>query len=203
MNFADIENTWQSPHNRPSQAQIQIMKDRFAADLRRRRRGLWVFLAIVFGWLTVITVLVAINVLSPGPEGQRIDVSREWGAILFLTVPWVAVVLIARRALRHGREHGDPSASIAASVRASLDENAMSRSRVKIAAILHGVILVLLPLVVWQLRAVGKAGDEILLPAFVLWPLLAAGILFAMYWHYTRKLLPRKRELEGLLKSYE
>jgi hypothetical protein len=79
----------------------------------------------------------------------------------------------------------------------------MSRSRVKSAAILHGVILVLLPLVVWQLRAVGKAGDEILLPAFVLWPLLAAGILFAMYWHYTRKLLPRKRELEGLLKSYE
>ncbi|HEY5551412.1 MAG TPA: hypothetical protein VIK52_05975, partial [Opitutaceae bacterium] len=118
-------------------------------------------------------------------------------------VPWVAAILLARRALRHGREHGDPSASIAASVRASLDENAMSRARVKTAAILHGVILLLLPLVVWQLRVVGKAGDEILIPAFVLWPLIAAGILFGMYWHYTRKLLPRKRVLETLLQSYE
>ncbi|HUG10967.1 MAG TPA: hypothetical protein VMM36_08130 [Opitutaceae bacterium] len=203
MNFADIENAWQSPHNRPSQAQIEMMKNEFATDLRRRRRGLWIFLSIVFASLTVITVLAAINVVTPGPAERRIDVSREWGAILFLTVPWVAVIFLARRALRHGREHADPSASIAASVRASLDENAMSQTRVKTAAILHGVILLLLPLVVWQLRAVGKAGDEILVPAFVLWPLLAVGMLFGMYWHYTRKLLPRKRALEELLKSYE
>lgn len=203
MNFADIENTWRSPHNQPSRAEIETMKNEFTSELRRRRRGLIVFLIVVFAALTAITTLFGLMALGLTRGGDDFSFTREWGAVIFLLLPWAAAVAIARRALRHHREHADPSRSIAESVRALLDENAAERARARTGAILHGVMLLVLPVVVWQLRAVGKAGDEILVPAFVVWPLIVGGILVGMYWHYRRKLLPRRRELEALLKSYE
>lgn len=99
--------------------------------------------------------------------------------------------------------HGDPAPTLADSVRALLAENRIGRARLKIVAGLHGTILLVLPLVVYQLRVAGKAGDEILLPAFVGWPLIAAGILLGLWWHDRRKLQPRQHELDELLKSYE
>jgi hypothetical protein len=74
---------------------------------------------------------------------------------------------------------------------------------VKIVLLLHGLVLLVLPVVVLQLRAAGKAGDEILVPALVLWPLLAAGIGGALLYYHRRRLLPRKRQLEALLAAYE
>jgi peptidoglycan/LPS O-acetylase OafA/YrhL len=86
---------------------------------------------------------------------------------------------------------------------ALLDEIAMARARLKVVASLHGATLVLLPLVVWQLRKTGKAGDEILWPAFVGWPLFAVGILVALWWYDRSRLRPRQRQLEALHREYE
>jgi hypothetical protein len=61
----------------------------------------------------------------------------------------------------------------------------------------------LLLVVVQQLRAVGKAGDEILLPAFVIWPAYVALMVAWFGWYYFRRLLPAKRQLEELARSYE
>ena len=79
----------------------------------------------------------------------------------------------------------------------------LARFRTRLIAALNGVMLLVIPLVVFQLRAVGKAGDEILVPAFVLFPTLMVAVLGGMVFHYRRKLLPEKAELEALLRSYE
>jgi hypothetical protein len=201
MNFADLEKTWRSPLNRPDPAALELMKQSFLAEHDRRRQAGKRFLFIVVGVLTVITLRFLGVALWLRGSGQ-VDFAREWGAVLFLLIPWVGIVIIARHLARHDREHGR-AGTIADGIRALLAENRVSRLRLRVVAGLHGAGLLILPVVVYQLRAVGKAGDEILVPAFVLWPLIVAGILSAMWWHDRRKLAPRRRELESLLKSYE
>ncbi|MBL9211969.1 MAG: hypothetical protein JNL92_16035 [Opitutaceae bacterium] len=172
-------------------------------DLRRRRRGFVLHLSLVVAMLSVVTSLTVRHLLSPDPALDPIDLAREWGALVLLALPWAAAVLFVRQSWRHFAGHPRADHSIRASIRALLDENRLSRIRVKVVALLHGLVLLVLPVVVFQLRAVGKAGDEILVPAFVLWPLLAAGIGGALWYHDRKKLLPRKRELEALLGAYE
>jgi len=203
MNFADIENAWHSPHNRPSPAEQEKHYMQLITDLRRRRRGFVLHLSLVLTFLTVVTVLILRHLISTDPALNRIDVTREWGAFVLLALPWIAALVFVRQYWRHFAGHADYNRSIRASVSALLDENRLSRARVKVVALLHGIVLLLLPVVVFQLRAAGKAGDEILVPAFVLWPLLAAGLGGALLYYYRRKLLPRKRELEALLGAYE
>jgi hypothetical protein len=201
MNFADLEKTWRSPLNRPDAAALERMKQSFLNEHDRRRRANKRFLLIVGAVLTVITLrFLGAALWSRGP-GQ-VDFAREWGAVLFLLIPWAGVIILARHLSRHDRAHGR-AGTIADGLRALLAENRVSRWRLRVVAGLHGAGLLVLPVVVYQLRAVGKAGDEILVPAFLIWPLIVAGILAALWWHDRRKLEPRRRELEELLKSYE
>ena len=202
MNYDDLESAWRSPRNTPDAATLAAARDRFVTELDRRRRGTRVFLALVLAALLVITGRVALAVLLPLEAGVKIDFAREWAALLFLAVPWFGFGLLVRRMLRHEREHAPAAPAVRDAVRALLDENAMARGRLKVVAGLHGAVLVLLPLVVVQLRATGKAGDEILWPAFVGWPLVAGTILGALLWHDRKRLLPRRRQLEGLLRDY-
>jgi hypothetical protein len=202
MNYDELEAAWRSPRNQPSPAEIAASQQRFTAELERKRRGAKLLLFAVFAVLTLFSVRLLGAVLWPG-AGGRIDVAREWASLVFLALPWLGALALARQLVRHEREHVHPGRSLAGSVRALLDENRMSRARLGVVAALHVVMLVTLPLVVWQLRAVGKAGDEIVWPAFVGWPLVAAAILAAMAWHDRRTLRPRARQLEALLRDYE
>jgi hypothetical protein len=203
MNFADLEKTWRSPLNRPDPAALDLMKQSFLAEHDRRRLGHKRFLFFVVVALTFIT-LRFLNAASwlGGEGGTTVDLAREWGAVIFLLIPWAGVVMIARRLARHDREHGS-AGNIGESIRALVAENRVNRMRLRVAAALHLSALLILPVVVYQLRAVGKAGDEILVPAFVIWPLIAGAILLGLWWHDRRKLAPRQRELEALLKDYE
>lgn len=203
MNFADLEKAWRSPLNRPEPSALAQLKKEFIADHDRRRRNLKRFLFIVAVVITVITLRFLAFALRPEAGQPGFNPAREWGTVLLLLLPWGGVAFLARQLARHDRAHGDPAPSLAGSVRALLAENRMSRTRLKVMAWLHGATLLALPVVVYQLRAAGKAGEEILLPAFVIWPLIAAGIVFSLWWHDRRKLQPRQLELESLLKSYE
>jgi len=72
--------------------------------------------------------------------------------------------------------------------------------------VIAALLLLSLPLMggmVWQLRAVGKAGDEILIPAFVIYPAYVILTVGWMAWDYSRKTRPRQKELEGLLADYK
>lgn len=202
MSYDELERAWRSPRNQPTTEKLADDRQRFAEELGRRRRGAKVFLIVVFGALSLLTLRLFGALVWP-EAGREIDVTREWASLVFLALPWVGAVLLARRLVQHEREHGDPERSLAASVRALLDEAQVSRARLRVVAALHAAVLVLLPLVVWQLRAVGKAGDEILWPAFVGWPLIAGAILVGMWWHDRRTLGPRQRQLEQLQRDYE
>lgn len=201
MNFADIEHAWRSPQNAGDPGDLNSMKTKLNAELRNRRRGFAVFLGLILAVLTALTVTIVAGMQRAAP-GQGIDPAREWASFLTLGLPWVAALVFVVRFLRHRREHSQFERSIQDSVRASLDENRFARSRVKTVAAIHGLLLLLLPLVVYQLRATGKAGDEILIPAFVIWPTIALGIGAALLYHYRKKLVPERRDLEALLAQY-
>lgn len=203
MNFADIENAWRSPHNRPSAAQLEEQKMQFVTDLKKRHRGIATLLAFTGSALLVVTGKFALDLIWPHAGVDKVDFTREWAIVPFLALPWIGWLMLLRQYRAHRTQHPDYEVSIGASVRALLDENRLERARYKVIACLQGATLLVLPLVIYQLRAVGKAGDEILLPAFVLFPAIIVGIFAASTWRYRTKLLPRKRELETLLASYQ
>ncbi len=203
MNFDDIQKTWQSPHNRPSAAQLEKDKMKFLTDLRRRNRSAVVFMWVIAAVLTFITGEVLFHLLWPDPSMDTIDLSREWSVVPLLALPWFCIAIFFRKYRRYRGRHPLSEGSISASLRALLDENRLARERHKWAAIAGGVMLVLMPLIVYQLRAAGKAGDEILVPAFVILPAIMLCVFLGAAWHQRRVLDPRKRELEALLQTYQ
>jgi hypothetical protein len=202
MNFDDIEKVWSSPRNHVSAGQIEAAKQQLLADLRRRRRGSVIFMLCILTVLAWITGKVVLQILRPDPNMDAIDLTREWAVVPLFALPWVCLWIFWRKYRLHRFRHRDCERSISAGIRALLDENKLALDRQKWAARLNGVMLVLVPVIVWQLRAAGKAGDEILVPAFVLLPAIMVCVYAAMLWHRRHRLLPRKRELEALLGSY-
>ncbi|AOS43339.1 hypothetical protein Verru16b_00382 [Lacunisphaera limnophila] len=203
MNFADIENTWRSPHNRPPAAQLEKQKMEFVADLRRRRRGNLIFLGLILSLLLFMTGKVVLQVIWSDPALNRVDLAREWAIIPFFALPWIGWLLMVRLHWRHHVRHPHSDASISASVAALLDENRAERARYKFIAGLLVTSVLMLPIIVYQLMEVGKAGREIVIPALVIYPAYVVGMLIWSWFHHQRKLLPRKTELEALLKSYD
>jgi hypothetical protein len=203
MNFAEIETLWRSPRNRPDTAGMEKQKMYFVALLKKRRRtalGLLGVTAVLPGYLTL---LVASHLLGFSPRFDRVDLGREWASVPFLFLPWVGWCALLCLYRRHRARHRDYEGSVQASVQALLDENRTEQTRHKWIAGLLVASLALLPVIVAQLRAAGKAGDEILAPAYVIYPAYVLGILAWTAHSLRRKLLPRQRELEALVKSYE
>ena len=203
MNFDEIESMWRSPHNQPSATELEQHKMKLVTELRRRHRASRGLLWITFLPLAFFTAKIALHVLWPDPVPDKVDLNREWAILPLFALPWFGWFIMLRLYLRHQRRHPDYDRSISESVAASLDENRTERTRYKVIA---GVLLASIPLVVLivhQLRAVGKAGEEILMPAYVIWPAYVALMVAWFGWYNFRKLLPQKRQLEELAQSYE
>jgi hypothetical protein len=203
MKLDDLDRLWRSPHNQPSAAQLEQNNIKFLTDLRRRHRGTVIFMIWILMVMTFLTGKVVVQLIWPDPALDRIDPAREWGFLLFMALPWACLLLFFRRYRQHRARHAGFAQSISASLRALLDENRIARERQKWVAGLWALMMVLMPLLVHQLRAAGKAGDEILIPAFVLLPLLMLGVSGWMLWRDRRVLGPRQRHLESLLASYD
>lgn len=202
MNLDEIESVWRSPHNRPPATELEQHTMKLVADLRRRHRAHRGLLWITFIPLALFTAQVARHVLWPDPALDRVDLNREWAVLPFFALPWAGWLLLLRLHRQHLTRHPNYDQSINASVAASLDENRTERTRYQIIAGLLVASIPLVMLIVHQLRAVGKAGDEILLPAYVGWPVYVALMVGWFTWYYFRRLLKRKRELEDLLRAY-
>lgn len=197
MNSADLERAWRSPRNSADPAALATARDQLFARLRERRRARRLFLALVLGALTLLSVRVALATL-PRAGGPTIDPGRDWASLVFLALPWIGFIVLMRQMLRHERGHRRAGETIGDTVRGLLDENATARAGLRVTAGLLGATVLLLPVVVWRLRATGKAGDEILWPAFLGWPLLAGALLAALWWQDRHRLLPRRRHLKAL-----
>lgn len=203
MNFAEIENLWRSPHNRPSAAEMEQQKMQFVTLLQKRRQAAFRLLAFTAIPLAFITVGAISHLLSPRPGLDRVDLGAEWALVPFLLLPLVGWGVMLRLYRGHRARHADYAGSVQASVRALLDENRTEQARSKwIMGLLLGSVA-LLPFIVGQLQAAGKAGDEILVPAYVIYPTYVAGMVAWTIFTLRRRLQPRERELEALVKSYD
>lgn len=202
MNFADIEKTWQSAENRPSAAQLEKQKMNLIDELHRRRRATRGLLWLTAIPLVLITGRLLLHALWPAPGLDPIDLSREWVIVPFFLLPWAGWFLMWHLHRRHAACHADCERSIQASVHALLDENRREGLRTVIIAALLLASLPLIGGVVWQLRAVGKMGDEVLIPAFVIYPTYVLWMVAWMGRDYLKKALPRRKELEALLADY-
>jgi hypothetical protein len=202
MNFAEIENTWRSPHNRLNPAELEKNKMQLIAELRRRRRATIGLLGVTFLPLAFVTGRLVLHLLHAEAGRDPVDLATEWGVVPFFLLPWIGWLSMVALYRRHRARHLNYDQSIRASVQALLDENRTERTRCKVIGGLLIASVAALPIVIQQLRAVGKAGDEILVPAYVIYPGYVILMVGWTIWHYRRKLLPRERELEELLNVY-
>ncbi len=202
MNFDDIQKTWRSPHNQPSAAQLEKDKMKFLNDLRKRHRGEIIFMIWILVVLTVLTGGLVLHLVRPDPAKPPTDLAREWGSLALLALPWLCLGVFYKKFREHRARHDRPERSIRASVEALLDDSRVESERYKWVGRLCAAVVLVMPLCVYQLRAAGKAGDEILVPAFVVLPTLMLGIFVALRVYQRRVLLPRQRELEALLATY-
>lgn len=203
MNPADIESVWRSPHNQPTAAELKEHQMKLLDELRRRRRASRGLL-----WLTLIpliyfTAKVVLHVLWPDPTLDTVDLHREWAILPVGALPWIGWFILLRLYRWHENRHAGCEGSIRAGVSALLDENRTERTRYQVIAALLVGSIPMVWLVVHQLREVGKAGAEILLPAYVVWPAYVALMVAWFGWYHYRRLLPRKRQLEALALAYE
>lgn len=199
MNRHELENLWNTSENQPDPTGITLEIGKHLRRLRRRHRSLVVVLSLAGVWLTIMLVRLAFFVAGGGP----LDPAREWGAAVMLLLPLMALIVLARQFRRHLQAHAAPERSIQASLLALLDENRLARRRVKVIGGLYAAVMLIMPLVVHQLQAVGKAGDEVRIPAFVMLPLLLLTLSGILLFHYRFRLLPRHRELRELLEAYQ
>lgn len=202
MNNDDLNRIWNSPLNQPSPTRIEEEKMQFIRTLHRRHRGFVLFMSLVFTALIILTGVLLLEVISPDSAGRAIDWRREWSIVPLFALPWAAWIYAVTRYRRHRAAHPDYSASIQATARALLDENRVTLRRNRFIALLQIGFLALLPLMVHQLKEVGKAGDEIN-AMFILFPAVFGVVLAWMAYRCQRSLLPAKRRLESLLNSYQ
>ena len=132
---------------------------------------------------------------------------NEWTTLNFFSAFGLPVTVSSGTPAPEGSKYAHMettgSEAIGDTVRGLLEENATARAGLRVTAGLLGATVLLLPVVVWRLRATGKAGDEILWPAFLGWPLLAGALLAALWWQDRHRLLPRRRHLEALRQELE
>lgn len=202
MKTDDLDILWQSPLNQPSPAQLNTQAMQFLRELQCRRRGTAIFLGWILTLLSVITGWVMYGFFGPGRDGGGMEIRREWAALLLLALPWGCLAVFYRNHRRHREEHPAYDRSIRASLRALLDENRMARRRRKGVMLLWLLTILVVPVMVSPLRTSGKAGDEILIPAFMLLPLLMAGVFLGMFLHDRWILRPREQHLRQLLADY-
>jgi len=156
----------------------------------------------VFAGLAVPTAQLLYQLLTPGPATDPVDFRREWALLPALAMPWAAWAFFVLQYRRHRAAFPDVDTSIKASVQALLDDNRMARGRNILVGCLQAGFLFFLPLMIRQLKASGKAGSEVDI-TLILVPAIFGAILLGLIWNHQRTLLPRKRELEALLKSYD
>ncbi len=203
MNYAELLQTWSSPSNRPSPAEIERQKWICASTLARRRRGFVAMMATPALVLTSISAWWLWRVAFAGSAPGALAFGREWAAPLLLAMTWGLFVLFVRGQAMHLRRHPEPGASILGGLRALHDDNRRSQQRVKSAAWLHLACLPVLSLALRQLEAADKIQPREFVSALVFFGAVA-GLSIAGLWVFLAcKLRPEGRRLGALLHAYE
>ena len=199
MNFADLQDTWNSAHNRPAAAELEAQKQRFVRTLTRQRRGFFAFLVLPIAVLLFLTAWMNWRAFgfADAPAGE------EWAGPLLLLLPWTAVFIFIRLQIAHVRRHADYRESIPASLRALLDANRRAQRRATTILWLHVASLPLLALAISQLGEAGKLRPHELRSMVVFFGGVIVACIVGLLIVRARKLRPERERLLALLHDYE
>ncbi len=197
MNYEALQAAWASNANNPSAAASAYVRAEAQATLARRHQQLRRLLAFAAVMLTIPLALMGVDILTG--QADVIDPSREWGLIPFALIPFIALIVIARRAA----PRPPPTGTLIETFRALRADNAAARLRI---LIIGGSMIVFAPLLfvpLNQLVGVGKmAPHEMQSAALVLGGALALSALW-MAVKYATQLTPERRHLDALIAQYE
>lgn len=197
MNYEALQAAWASSGNNPNAAASAYVMAEAQATLKERDANLRRMLVFAGVMLTIPLALMGVDMLTG--QVDAIDLTREWGLIPFALIPFIALFVIAQRAVPKVATSG----SLLETFRALRADNNAARLRI---FIIGGAQLVFAPLLfvlLNQLVATGKmAPHEMQSAAFVLGGALALGACW-MIVKYLTQLAPERRHLNALIAQYE
>jgi hypothetical protein len=189
MTFAEIQNVWKAAGNTPARDEINRQHEQLVATIRKQRR------ASLTG-LTLVALVLAFQIgsfVQFARSGGAFDVTREWAVLLFLLLPVLVLAVVGRRYLAHLRRHENYTASIADSLRTSLDDVGSQLSRLRISMVGFTAGMVLLPLITAQLQEVGKQRPHEALSMTVAFGVIYVASMVGMYFKWRRLRSERER----------
>ncbi len=200
MDFERLERAWRSSANTPDEAAGAYMTEEMMEELRRRRGRVNRITFMAGAALVLWTGKIAWDwFANPFP----FDISREWGALALLILPWVALVLVRGQIERHLRAHPDPYASAPQTLRALIDENAGAQRRVRFMAALMALGVAALAVSLWQLMDVGKMTAGNVRDGAILFGVVLGSVWTVIGVNYFTRLKPEGLRLQRLLAEYE
>lgn len=199
MNLEEVMSAWNSPANKPSAAAAERLKAEFVRRLRKSHRKFVAFLVWAFGTLLFCTGLAVYTIFAR----PNLVLQEEWGALALLAIPWAFAIHFLLRFRRHRQGHGDYSESIGHALRAALDENRLACGRVKRIGLMYLIGIPVLALSIYQLRAAGKMADKEIISMLTVFGVALGSAATWMLYRYYRHLLPRRKEIQTLLRQYD
>lgn len=196
MSLESFTTAWGSAANGPGPKEVEALAAALVRGLRRRARRLAVGLTIAAAVLVALTVAWVRHLLSPVGE------PNEWALAPLLAPAWFALVLVLRRVFRHRIAHAAAQDSIAALLRAALEETHQARSRLRWISVLHLVSLPALVLTLWHLLDTGRVQPRELTSLAVVLAGLVVGSLLVMQLYDRFRLRPRQQQLRSLIAAY-
>lgn len=194
MNFDELQNDWNSPHNNlPIEQQLKLA-EKFSRQMIRRRRFQGVTLINAFALLTIITVIACCNIAFGNTKA-----THEWGLFPLLMVPWGFAIYFQRGYFKSTPPVAGGELPVVDSLRAAQASNREVQSRLRIVGVLYIALIPVLVLTMQQLHAAGKvSARELTSMAFFFGvTLLICGVGIAA--RYFTRLLPQQRQLDALL----
>ena len=199
MTFDDLAPAWNSSTNAPDPAQL----DRYKASVVKRldkdhRDFLW-----HFGMAGGFTIFLAGGFVQYLRSGGAFDLGSEWASLVFLLLPIGVAAIFLRGFIQHRRQHPRYDLSIAAALRAMIDENRLARLRLRVSMSVLTVAMALMPVVTHQLQFVGKQRPHEAASMLAVFGLAYVVAMGWQIWTYRFKLLPENFRLKELFASYE
>jgi hypothetical protein len=199
MTFDDLVPVWRSARNVPDPAQIERYKASIVSHLGKEyRQFLW-----HMGLVAAVTIFLAGGFVQYVRSGGAFDFQQEWAAIVFLLLPMGVAAAFVRGFIRHRKEHPRYDLSILDALRALIDENRLSRVRLRVSMGVLTVAMALLPVITYQLQLVGKQRPHEAASMLAVFGVAYVISMALQLWKYRRRLLPENARLQELLKSYE
>ncbi|ESQ83115.1 hypothetical protein AEAC466_14730 [Asticcacaulis sp. AC466] len=199
MDFDTLERLWRSEANdRTSVAEVYLL-EKTMETLTRRRKAFTFGMALIGAALLIWTGAIAYAVVV----GKIADMTKEWGALVLLTVSWLAYLASQAQQRRHLNAHPKIPPAMPDVLRALIDENRTAQSRVQMMAIALVFFIVVLAICLWQLYAVGKMELRHIVQASIMAGSALGVSTIIQAVRYRVILRPEGERLRRLLDQYE